>query len=1135
MQLLEQLARIGEPPESLPYYYSLIFVLGMAVAIAFSGWRRERAWASARLWLATLGAFLLVIGSLLPSFVLDILGWGSVLGIESVRITPVVVRAASALTLVLIIWIVAFPQPNRWADVGFFGLSFLILLIGGLSAFSWFSDYASLGYYTNAANVWETVWISSHIGILIVGILLIGIRRRDNWLLGVALLLILLPGYIFHSISIVEGANVPFIVRYLELIALPLFAALVYRRVNVRPTETITAREPVSFPAPVAVPESIPLARLDPKVVAALAGLNTASNADELASRVTQAVAHACSGDLCLLIAPPDELGASTLSSAYHRPREQHLSGTALSVNDLPQLRAALEANGPTRIAPEQHAAELRRITSAINLGQIGPALVMPLRLNDKLVAGLMVMGLPGGARREWVAEDEQVLAALRDPLADLLSGDGKLNRMQRSLDKAQSMAATMEDARRAARLEADQLRIALEDARAEAERLNQDILQLRQDMQAAPTEAESDTREKLETAEFELETQRQDLEALQMQVERLSERLAETERQRNEFHSELGPFRANAAVFSTQSTELERLRGELLAATTRHAELQDELEQLRSLALTDEQQAAEWRTQAEVLTQQVAGLRGELDQAQTQRAQLEAEVAQLRSTWLDTERQAAAEWRERFESTQKELAAAQIEIKEKTKPLADARAALEVELTDLREKLEAQQAHTDTLQLDYDFVVQQEQGLRGDLEQARLEIGQLTEKAGAVTAAEAQLQAAHAELAQTRAQLAAKEGELATTAAAVAQVAQLALVQAQFEAMQTQLSEAQAALARKDQQLAEAQGSQAARGQLAEVQAALRTSQEQLGTKERELADAMAALAELSNQTHALTLVQKELADKEQQLQLVQASLTTPSGSPAELARPFLPEASMEIIISLSQELRQPLAAIVGYSDLLHGESVGILGVLQRKFMERIKAACERMEALLNDLIRVTDIDAGTLQLVPESLDVFDIVEDAILSCGAQFREKSINLRLDVADNLPAVSADRDALRQIFTHLLSNAGNASGVEGEVLLQVRNEADAPAGGQGLFIAVKDTGGGVAPDDQPRVFSRHYRADAPLIAGLGDTGVGLSLAKALVEAHGGRIWLTSELGKGSTFNVLLPVHPQQNGVYAKAAA
>jgi signal transduction histidine kinase len=288
-----------------------------------------------------------------------------------------------------------------------------------------------------------------------------------------------------------------------------------------------------------------------------------------------------------------------------------------------------------------------------------------------------------------------------------------------------------------------------------------------------------------------------------------------------------------------------------------------------------------------------------------------------------------------------------------------------------------------------------------------------------------------------------------------------------------------------------------------------------------------MAALAELANQTHTLTVTQKQLADKERQLAEMQSSLAgSAEGAAGDGARPFLPEASMEVIASLSQELRQPMSAVVGYADLLLGESVGILGALQRKFLERIKASSERMESLLGDLIRVTDIDAGGLQLVPESIDVMVIVEDAILSCAAQFRDKGINLRLDIAENLPTMSADRDALRQIIGHLLANAGAASGNDGDVTLKVRAEMDPAAvdpASHALLIAVRDSGGGVAPEDQPRVFQRFYRADAPLIAGLGETGVGLSVAKALVEAHGGRIWLTSDPGQGSTFTVLLPLH------------
>src|SRR5262245_15040414 len=85
-----------------------------------------------------------------------------------------------------------------------------------------------------------------------------------------------------------------------------------------------------------------------------------------------------------------------------------------------------------------------------------------------------------------------------------------------------------------------------------------------------------------------------------------------------------------------------------------------------------------------------------------------------------------------------------------------------------------------------------------------------------------------------------------------------------------------------------------------------------------------------------------------------------------------------------------------------------------------------------------------------------------------------------------------------------------------------------AAGHYVLIAMRDSGGGIAPADRPRVFNRVYRADNPLIKGVGDTGVGLSIAKVLIEAQGGRIWLESTVGQGSTFNVLLPATPASNG-------
>lgn len=236
------------------------------------------------------------------------------------------------------------------------------------------------------------------------------------------------------------------------------------------------------------------------------------------------------------------------------------------------------------------------------------------------------------------------------------------------------------------------------------------------------------------------------------------------------------------------------------------------------------------------------------------------------------------------------------------------------------------------------------------------------------------------------------------------------------------------------------------------------------------------------------------------------------------------------EMIASISQELRQPMSSIVGYTDLLLGESVGILGALQRKFIERIKVSTERIGSLIEDLIQITTIEAGLAASRPEPIDLNVIIDNAMAYTSSQMRERNIALRINIARSLEPIFADREALQQVLIHLLQNAGAASPVEGEVTLKVRTEEH--DGRNFVLIQVADTGGGIPPDDLPRVFSRLYRADNVLIQGVGDTGVGLSIAKALTEAQGGRIWVEPEMGVGSTFSVLLPAQPA-NGDEAAA--
>jgi signal transduction histidine kinase len=233
------------------------------------------------------------------------------------------------------------------------------------------------------------------------------------------------------------------------------------------------------------------------------------------------------------------------------------------------------------------------------------------------------------------------------------------------------------------------------------------------------------------------------------------------------------------------------------------------------------------------------------------------------------------------------------------------------------------------------------------------------------------------------------------------------------------------------------------------------------------------------------------------------------------------------EMVSSLVHELRTPMTSITGYTDLLLGEKSGILGESQRQFLLRVKANIARMEGLLNDLVKTTAVDAGEIELVPGPVDIVEIIDNVLDSLSARLEEKALRVQSDLAPDLPAVHADYDSLQQVVLNLVSNAALASesGTEIRLAAHVEEQPDEMENLPSyLLVSISDTGGGIAPEDQRHVFQRFYRANNPLIEGLGETGVGLSVAKALVEANGGRIWVESEMGAGSTFSFILPLAP-----------
>lgn len=288
-----------------------------------------------------------------------------------------------------------------------------------------------------------------------------------------------------------------------------------------------------------------------------------------------------------------------------------------------------------------------------------------------------------------------------------------------------------------------------------------------------------------------------------------------------------------------------------------------------------------------------------------------------------------------------------------------------------------------------------------------------------------------------------------------------------------------------------------------------LRAKKDVKGSKSKATVDTSQLENELRLTLEEVARLQNQLAEANMRIMEAEKGIT--SARSTEQA---------EVVASISQELRQPMSSIVGYTDLLLGESVGILGALQRKFVERIKSSTERIGSLIDDLIQVTTLETGLNDLKPEPVDLNLIIDNAMSYTSSQVREKNISMHLDLPKNVAPIHADREALQQILIHLLQNAGSASPVEGTVRLKVQTQTEDSK--EFVLIQVTDTGGGIPAEDLGRVFTRLYRADNVLIQGVGDTGVGLSIAKTLTEAQKGRIWVDSQMGVGSTFSVLLPI-------------
>jgi PAS domain S-box-containing protein len=221
------------------------------------------------------------------------------------------------------------------------------------------------------------------------------------------------------------------------------------------------------------------------------------------------------------------------------------------------------------------------------------------------------------------------------------------------------------------------------------------------------------------------------------------------------------------------------------------------------------------------------------------------------------------------------------------------------------------------------------------------------------------------------------------------------------------------------------------------------------------------------------------------------------------------------EFVSTVSHELRTPMTSIKGYVELLLMGAVGGLTADQHNFLSIIRNNTDRLTMLVNDLLDISRMESGRVALSPEVTRMDVLVDQVIVAIEARAVERGLTLGSSVPSALPAVVADPDRVVQILTNLVANAVNYTLTGGEVIVS------ACAHGDEVHVSVSDTGIGIAPEDREKVFDRFFRADDPVVQDAPGTGLGLPIVRSLVEMHGGRIWVDSELGKGSTFTFTLP--------------
>jgi len=221
------------------------------------------------------------------------------------------------------------------------------------------------------------------------------------------------------------------------------------------------------------------------------------------------------------------------------------------------------------------------------------------------------------------------------------------------------------------------------------------------------------------------------------------------------------------------------------------------------------------------------------------------------------------------------------------------------------------------------------------------------------------------------------------------------------------------------------------------------------------------------------------------------------------------------DFISAVSHELRTPLTSIKGYASILMTGKLGDVLPAQKERLEKIDKHSNNLVHLINNLLDIARIESGKVQMDMKDVPIKEMLDSIVDIIAPQVKEKNISLKINSRVKFDRVKVDQSQIERVFLNLLSNAVKFTPEKGRVTIDVQEKDDH------VQFSIEDTGIGIPSQDTPKVFQEFFRADNALDQKIKGSGLGLSLVKKIVEAHKGKVWFESKLGKGTRFTFTLP--------------